>query len=1837
MKKHSYIFLSILILLQFFSSCSSEYNPPDPTFISGVSGGILARNEQIRVEFVHGRDMNTPLPGNVFSFSPALAGTASWQNEHTLIFTPNEPLRAGRQYKVRVRLPGITSFGFDFMTALPVFEVELNPVRVNNLDEVFITGTIKVDDVASLENIQRAISSGELGRPEIYGAGNVYSFAFNPVLRGETSRTAEVTWNGRSLGSSERGYTSVIIPGRDNFEMLSVHHNAGIIEVAFSSPLREYQDLRGFASLSGRTDVRFSIEDNIVRIFGDDHGDIPIGSELLIRDLTDINGNHLTVPVQYRVGEVWELPEVRFTGSGVILPTGQGSQLVVETRNIAGLLVEAFRIHDHNMIQFLQVNNLDGDRELDRVGEPAWSRSFDFEWEERDQNRWIRRGLDLSELSRNYPDSMFHLRISFRQRHIRYECSESHRDFSHLLFPDDSFPAFYTATGNSFWDNVWSSPGFDWNEWWTYRNDPCHPSFYHNHYNGNIIRSRNILISDLGLLARRGLDGSWLIATTNLLNALPSPNTRFSFYNFQGRLLYQGRTDNEGMAFIPEPIPGTGPTSRLFLIAENSTGKAYLRVNDSSTLAISHFDVSGSTPASDIRGLIYGERGVWRPGDDVYLTFLLSDPRGSLPQNHPVNFEFEDPRGRIVISQNYTSSIDGFYPIQISTAANAPTGEWTARIRVGGNVFSRPVRIETVMPNRLMINMDIDGVDFIRSGTQGVALNAEWLFGAPAPGLKADISVSFSDRQTVFPQFPDFSFRDPSRRVSSERHNVWEGNLDDTGNAVFQMSLNPGVSVPGKVNAGFMTRVFESSGAFSSSQFSVEYSPYSRYVGLRLPAGDAERGMLLTDTDHTAEIVLLDEEGNLVRESVTLSAELYELNWRWWWERGREDSAEIASSISRRPIARGTVTTVNGRASWDFRVNHPDWGRYLVIIRDGNTGHAAAQIVYIDWPGWAGRGQDGGQGVGAMLNLSSDKPAYNVGERVTVSFPSNIDARANIVVEKGGEIIEHRWMSCEDGITHFEFIANPSMVPNVYVHVSLLQPHLQTQNDLPLRLYGIIPITINDPRVVLSPKITAPENWQAESSVSFTVSEESGRPMAYTVAVVDEGLLGLTRFNLPNPINTFYAREASFLNSWDLFHEVIGAYSGRLETLLAIGGGEDIIMDSDNEARRFIPIVRFFGPFEIGSGEQKTETFELPPYIGALRIMVLAASSLNEVQNISQRAYGTAEESVRVTSDLMVFATLPRVLSPNDEVVVPVHVNSYIEGSRNVRVSLSVEGAEIIGQTSQVLSFNGSGEQLIRFTVKAPPNPGLLRFRTIAESERLTTARHEVELQVRSTAIPVTRTMYSLLSQGESWNGNIEMPGREGSNTVTVEFSRMPPLNLENRLGFLINYPHGCVEQVASSIFPQLYLERIIRPDENRLQEIRSNVNAGITHLLGMQLMSGGFSYWPGEAAANDWASSYVGHLLLEARRLGYNVPDNVIRSWVQYQRNNAALWTAQSGRFNEQAYRLFTLSLAGEADLGSMNRLRSHANLPPQAGWRLAASYWHAGQRDVARNMIRGLSIPEHEYRELSGTFGSTLRDKAMILETLILINSGPNISTEELGRTRVLFAEICEVLSSERWLSTQETAFALIAISPYIEANAGTGIMTVDYNTGGLAGTASFESPALILDAGYVQGNMTQFNFTNRSPSPVYVKLIARGLPIEGSEPVLSEGLELFVEYRNSNGIVINPDSLALGEDMEIRVRIRNSFISTVEEIALIVPVPASYEIINTRLAESTSIAENFRYRDIRDDRVMTYFNLNRGEERVFSFMVNKSYDGIFYRPAIHAYAMYDESIRALIPGSR
>ncbi|MBY0434750.1 MAG: hypothetical protein K2U26_11625, partial [Cyclobacteriaceae bacterium] len=674
-------------------------------------------------------------------------------------------------------------------------------------------------------------------------------------------------------------------------------------------------------------------------------------------------------------------------------------------------------------------------------------------------------------------------------------------------------------------------------------------------------------------------------------------------------------------------------------------------------------------------------------------------------------------------------------------------------------------------------------------------LNVKWLHGAPARNLKAEFEVLLTEAQTKFDKYPEYTFDDPAKDISPEAKSIFEGYTDDEGNATINTTLEVEGDPAGMLNAVFRGKVFEESGNFSIDRFSLPFYPYASFTGIRLPQGDKARGMLLTDTTHRVDVVTLDANGASV-SSDDIEMTVSKIQWRWWWDNSDED-ANYMSASNNTVVASGRIKTVNGKGSWNFKIKYPEWGRYMVRATDRRSGHSTAKVVYIDWPGWAGRARSESQGA-TMLSFSSDKPAYNIGEKAALVIPGSDNGRALISIESGSRVIETYWLETKKGDNRFSFDVKPEMTPNVFVSVTLLQPHSQTINDLPIRMYGVIPISVEDPKTHLEPLISMPDVLEPGQEVVIKISEKEKRKMTYTVAMVDEGLLDLTRFKTPDAWSRFYAREALGVKTWDVYDAVMGAFGGKIERLLAIGGDMMAMSKEDDaKANRFKPVVKFLGPFTLDGGSN-THKFIMPNYIGSVKTMVVAGY---------EGAYGKADKATPVRKPLMVLATLPRVLGPEERVKLPVTLFSMEKSIKDVKIEVKVSGPVSLANASQSVQMSGD-DLTTDFDLSVKGETGIAKIEVTATSGNYR-ASDVIEIDVRNPNPPVTKVTEALLEPAKTWSGAVTPVGIIGTNTGLLEVSSLPPINLGQRLRYLMQYPYGCIEQTTSSVFPQLYLDQV--------------------------------------------------------------------------------------------------------------------------------------------------------------------------------------------------------------------------------------------------------------------------------------------------------------------------------------------------------------------------------------------------------------------------------------------
>jgi len=1825
-------FLATCMSIFFVFSCSQKelsYNRENDKFIEAISPECIERVSPILISFSQEVECK---PEEALSIKPKVDGEWKSSDSRTFTFVPEKPFKGNKKLvltadceKLFASKGATGTYAHRFITTSPSYSVTFDELRLNEGDNSYtLSGLLTTDAPEPLDAVKKILKARLNGfwskkcliEWETVEKSSARRFLIRNVFAGKKGKILSVSWRGKSIGLSGksdkryRGKKTYNIPAIAHFSIIDINRTKkNSILVSFSRALDTKQELASFVmpkSKNGKDSENISVtaRDNVLTIFND--SDFENFSVLTIaKNLKSSDGTTLGSESTIKLDENWDLPEVRFMNDGNILPTTQGTSLPVETRNLTGLLVQAYAIYDHNMIQFLQENNFDGASELYRVGEPVWENFVEWEWNDAMQNKYIARGLDLSPLVKKYPDGMFQIRISFRKKNVKYICRENHRDFSHIPQPEDTIEREKRPDEGSYWD-YWDNLNYEDREtFWSYKNDPCHPAFYMPRYNSRALIKRNVMVSDIGINVKRSTDGSIYVTTADIKNAEPYGGVQVTLYSYVGSVIYQAKTDSQGSAKFQDA------SNAYFIRASKDGQSSYLKLADGEALSTSHFQTDGIVSKDGIKGFIYGERDVWRPGDPQYLTFVLQDKEKKLPLDIPLIFELSDPLGRVTQTETIKNGVNGFYAIQAKTAASDVTGLWQAKVKIGAQEWTKSIRVETVVPNRLSVKLDSTAKYLVPSGNK-FTLRGEWLNGAKTPGYKADVNVTFSTASSDFDGYSAYSFTNPENSLEAKRESVWSGHLNDSSDVSFTADLNAGSNLPGKLRANFISRIFEPSGAFSTQYKSITYSPYERYVGLKLPKGDEARGMLLTDTDHTADIALLTPDGKPV-QSANLEWSIYKLEWKWWWEKDALTSATYVSDSYSRKIASGNVDVNNGRASFKFQVKYPDWGRYIVVVKDGARGHSAAKIVYIDWPGWAGRAQEGSSGSAAMVALVCDKQKYTTGETASVSFASGKDEHALVTVERNGKVLSQNWLTTKEGTTVFKLPLTKEMAPNIYVHVTLLQKHLQTANSLPVRLYGVVPVMVEDPSSILQPQITVPEKYEPGKEAVVSVNEKNGKPMTYTLAVVDEGLLGLTNYHAPDIRNEFYKKEASQLLSWDLYSYIMNAYSGKLETLLAIGGSEDSEGNGRKDMGRFTPVVKYFGPFTLKAGEKKATKFIMPEYIGSVRAVVVAGYD---------GAYGTAEKNVPVKSDIMLQPALPRTIGAGEKLEVPVTVFNGMSSSRNITINASAKGIEFDSASKSVTIPAGENKTVSFMASSKNPCTAEISFSANAGSA---SAKSNVNVEVLSRGIPVTYKKYFEVNGGKTEKVSVESPSQKGTTTLQMELSLLPALNLSERLDYLTAYPHGCIEQITSGGFPQLYVPSFVKLSPEQTDKVKKNVESVIERYPQYQTASGGMGYWPGNTSPSVWGSCYALHFLCEAKKAGYKVPDSIYSPLLSWLEQNEATEGYGEDQDNE-AYRLFVLALANHANLGAMNRL---ADDDMNQGTRLllAAAYAQSGRNNVAKDLISKFTLKNTFFRLTGGSFSSSIREQAIYLFTLNLMQDKRNASSA--AKT------VSEHLTGDRWLSTQETAWSLLSLLPYYNGkDSGKTEYKIISNNKQTTGSMANQTVIEILSAS--EENVQTAEIKNTGKKTLYGVLTAKGTSVPGTEAVRNEGLSLIVSYFDSSDNQVYPGTLKHGDDFKIKVRVLNNSGKKVENIALTIPIPTCWEISNDRIGDGHSTNSTaFSYQDFKDEAVYTYFDLNDGNKKELTFYGTVAYDGNFYIPAVHAEAMYDDSIGAITPG--
>jgi uncharacterized protein YfaS (alpha-2-macroglobulin family) len=421
---------------------------------------------------------------------------------------------------------------------------------------------------------------------------------------------------------------------------------------------------------------------------------------------------------------------------------------------------------------------------------------------------------------------------------------------------------------------------------------------------------------------------------------------------------------------------------------------------------------------------------------------------------------------------------------------------------------------------------------------------------------------------------------------------------------------------------------------------------------------------------------------------------------------------------------------------------------------------------------------------------------------------------------------------------------------------------------------------------------------------------------------------------------------------------------------------------------------------------------------------------------------------------------------------------------------------------------------------------------------------------------------------------------------------------------------------------------------------VARKVQAGITRLIAMQTASGGLSMWPGYRDAWPWGSVYAAHFLIEARRAGHEVPEDFRRELLAYARNLLNQSSDNPEVLSTQAYACYVLALAGTPERAVMSRLTDLANgratnkteIAADMRFHLAAAWLAAGRRDLAEGLIPQTLPTPQERRSLGGTLASPVRDRAILVNTLL------EVAPEHPGLAE-LVQQLADAGYRGQWRSTQDTAFAVLALGRYLRQNKSeTSFDSARLLLDGREVRILEEKRSALWDAAAMQGTALTVEITGKSHAKGHVAWLEHGVPL--APPAAADnGMTVRRTLLDEHGKPIESGRVRSGDLIQIELEI--SAATALENIVIEDLLPAGLEVENPRLkttaADSADApeADHNPFRDarldMRDDRLVVIGSLVRAGTGTFAYTARAVTAGSFVLPPVHAECMYDSGINS------
>ena len=1327
-------------------------------------------------------------------------------------------------------------------------------------------------------------------------------------------------------------------------------------------------------------------------------------------------------------------------------------------------------------------------------------------------------------------------------------------------------------------------------------------------------KQRWVLLTDLGTVIKRGEAGEMLVWVASLTDLAAVEGAKVTLISDQNQTLGEGRTDGSG--FWRFSNPKLLERRRPYLITVEKGNDFTFLLLDTMSIDPTDLDVGGAPAAGEgYTAFLYGERDLYRPGETAEGLALVRDGSLRVPPSMPALLRHRDPQGRELETKRLTTGERGFAEWALELPAYSLTGSHTLELEVAEKVIGQyRFQVEEFVPDRISVAIEPPKEKVGPGQDLKYQVQSSYLFGAPAAGLPVETRVRLVDSTFAPKGFEGFSFRNGQRQLDDREVLSTQAQLDDEGRSAFQVTMPAGAPVPSSLDAVITARVQEQGGRGVAALQRLQVDPYPYYLGLRRQGEEyPEPGQ-----EVQLEYVAVSPDGKEV-SSNGLRADLFQDRWNTVLR--RTPGGGYRYETTRDPVLITTQAIPGGKSRGTFRFRPRQYGSYRAVLTDPETQASTEVEFYASGWGtspWAIKNP-------ARLELDLDRQEYAPGDTAVVQVRAPFSGKLLLTIERD-RVFETQVHTLTGNTARIEIPVRSEWRPNAYVTATLVRKVGDLEPGSAGRAFGAVPISVNRTANRLTPEIAAPKEMRPNRDLPVTVKTAPGAVV--TVAAVDEGILQLIAQKTPEPFEFFYRRIALGVNSYDTFSLLLPEVKP-----MTPGGGEGLEMAQfvrTEGIRRVEPVAFWSGPVTADAAGNAKVSFKVPEFQGALRIMAVA---------IDGDRFGSSQSMTRVKDPITLLPTLPRILSFEETVQVPVTVRNDTGRPGAIQVSLGTEGpVQIEKPSTQTVEVPVGREKTVYFTVRTGNAQGEARF-TVTAAGNGERSRSTTNVGIRADLPEVT-----VEEAGGIAKGTLDIPFQSADRfrpetlRRTVRVGPIPLVQFSGRLQHLLHYPYGCLEQTTSTAFPLIYIADIARALDPDLLDPKKGrgdpadmVQEGLRRIATMQLPDGGFALWPGDDSVHPWGSVYATHFLVEAKRAGHPVEDGLHRNALGWLAGHVkAKGTYGGAELQRMAYGLYVLARAGRADLGTMDFIREkHAGrLSAESRALLAAAYGTAGNPRALQSLLGNLGQVEQVQRETGGNFNSAIRNRALLL--LALLDSQP-----QSPRIPQLVDRLARDSREVPSWTTQEEGFTLLALGQFIKRQTSFPPYSGTVFVGGKkvgAFTNKTVTFANLRGGGPVRIQMNP----GYKPGAAFFSVLSRGVLTDAAFQPARAGLEIEREFKNRDGGALDLRSVRQGDLVVIKTRVR-SVSGPVHNVALVNLLPSGLEVENPRLETTEQLPwvndANLvpRYLDLRDDRILLFVDLPPDSWQTYYTLVRAVAPGTFRLPPVQAEAMYDPTLRA------